>query len=248
MNLRKILIPLLFTALPGITAQAQQRSCEMAVSLLSPAEGTVIGAFAQYNVTVRITNNGLDNLVTGDTVYYNTPMMPVFNYLPYILQADIPAGQTADVTLTTPTNTNQNSVDEVVSYCVRVISNPQGNGSFIDPNQDETSNNNTDCNQVTLKATPTGIQDAVHQKEKLELYPNPANARLHLKFETDKTTEVTAVIRDIAGREIALQYFGKVKPGASATLSLEVGSLVPGIYLVELRSEGRKATGKFVKE
>ncbi len=103
MNAKKFILPLLFTAFSAAGAYAQ-RSCNMVVSLISPAEGAVIPAFGQFNVTVNILNNGPADLLEADTVWYNTPLMFEFNRTPFILTEGIAAGQARTVTLTTITN------------------------------------------------------------------------------------------------------------------------------------------------
>src|SRR5690606_169971 len=67
------------------TTQAQQRQCNLSIELVSPAEGAVITSMAEFDVIVNLSNNGPDSLLAGDTLYYHSPLMFVFDYSPIVL-------------------------------------------------------------------------------------------------------------------------------------------------------------------
>lgn len=245
MNFRKILSTgsLLFAGMAGL--QAQQRTCDMAVSLVSPAEGAVINAFATFNITVNIVNNGPAGLVVGDTVYYNTPSMFALATAPYVLQQAIPSGGNATVTLTTGVNINGNTEDQTSSYCVKVLSNPENTGGFID-----TINitNNTNCHNVTFKASgPTGVEELSKAKRNLKLYPNPADKGITLALGQNSGNKGVVITRDIAGRELSRKAFDQ-HTAANGDLQMDISSLVPGLYFVEVGTEQGRFSGRFVKQ
>ncbi len=245
MNFRKLpylLVPIIFLS---TSIQAQQRECDMAITLTSPAEAQVIGAFLTFNVTVNITNNGPDDLMVGDTVYYNTPSMFAFDVEPFVLAQGIPSGSSASVTLTSVQNINENNQDETTDYCVKVLSHPNDIGSFIDTTGG--AMNNTDCNTITLKASNPSAIDELQQDRKLQIYPNPAAEKVTLKLTGDLKGEAFVTIRDVSGRIIAHKDLGKINSG-TADLQINVADLLPGIYLLELHNEGSKAIGKLVKQ
>lgn len=230
------------------TAQAQQRTCDMAITLVSPAEAAVIGAFAQFNISVNIRNLGPADLIAGDTVYYHTPSMLPFDAESYILTQAIPSGSDATVTLEVVTNTNDNQFDETADYCVKVFSNPQDNGNFIDTTNDM---NNFDCNSVTIKAAnSTAIDNVIDGKSSIRVYPNPAAAVLNLDPGTAVRDAGSISIRDISGRLLSVTRFDKATAvaGPLHPLQVDIAGLAPGLYLLELQSGSYKAAGKFVKQ
>lgn len=242
MNLRTILIPaFLFAAFTQVNAQ--QRTCDMQVTLLEPAPSAVINAFAQYNLRVNIVNNGPDTLFTGDTLYYNKPTQPLFTYNSYILSQPIHPNSNVTLTLETLNNINTNQQDETMDYYVYVVSNPLNNGAFIDTTNDA---NNYDVNaNVTFKpCEPTSIHDVEKSKNALKLYPNPAAAQI--SFESDASnTALAATINDISGREVLNTTFNQK---AKTEYSLDVSGLLPGMYIVQLYTDKGIATGKFIKK
>lgn len=244
MKTRKFILPLLFTAFSAIGAHAQQRSCNMAITLISPAEGAVIPAFAQFNVTVNIMNNGPSDLVQGDTVWYHTPLMFEFSRLPFVLPQGIAMGQAGTVTLTSITNVEGSGTDEQKSFCVEVESSPTNDGAYKDPDFTD----NRDCNMITQKATPTAIGDVnKNGKIKLNLSPNPATGLVKMSFTTDKQINARLSVKDLSGREVLTKDMGKVNQG-NAELAVDVASLVPGLYLLEIQGDGKRAVGKLVKQ
>ena len=240
MNLRMLLFPAIMLASLG-GAEAQQRKCDMAIDLIEPAPGAVINAYAQYNLRVNIKNNGPDTLFVGDTLYYNKPTQPLFTYNPYILAQPINPGDNITVTLETLHNVNSDETDQVMDYYVFVESNLNDNGRFIDTTNDD---NNYDVNaNVTFRAgNPTGIGDLDGSKTSLTLYPNPATHDITLK-PADADRIRFARITDISGREVTRQEF--TTAGAQA---MDISSLSPGMYLVQLETEKGKLTGKFIKK
>lgn len=243
MKIRNFILPLLFTGFTAIGAHAQ-RSCNMAVTLISPAEGAVIPAFAQFNVTVNIVNNGPADLIQGDTVWYHTPLMFEFSRTPFVLTQGIAMGQARTVTLTTITNVEGSSSDEQKSFCVEVESSPTNDGAYKDPDFTD----NRDCNMITQKATPTAIGDVnKNGKIKLNLSPNPSTGLVKMSFTTDKQINARLSVKDLSGREVLAKDMGKVNQG-NAELSVDVASLVPGLYILELQGDGKRAIGKLVKQ
>jgi hypothetical protein len=242
MNLRKILIPaFLFAAFTQVNAQ--QRTCDMQVTLLEPAPSAVINAFAQYNLRVNIVNNGPDTLFTGDTLYYNKPTQPLFTYNPYILTQPIVPNGSVNLTLETLNNVNTNQQDETMDYYVYVVSKPLNNGAFIDTTNDA---NNYDANaNVTFKAgQPTAINDLEKSKNTLRLFPNPAGSQISFNIDASNTA-LAAIISDISGRKVMSSTFNQK---TKTEHQLDVSGLLPGMYIVQLQTDKGMAIGKFIKK
>ncbi len=244
MDIKKLILPLVCSVCSVAGTFAQQRSCNMAVTLISPSEGAVIAAFSQFDVTVNIKNNGTADLVAGDTLWYNTPLMFDFNRQPFVLTEGIASGQARTIKLTTITNVDGSSTDQEQNFCVRVESNPTGNGVYIDPDLTD----NRDCNTIIQKATPTAIDDVdKHGRIKLQLSPNPAIVQVKMTFSTERATTLNLSIKDMTGREVMRRDMGKVNQG-TAELHTDVSGLAPGIYMLELQGAGQSAMGKLVKQ
>jgi hypothetical protein len=240
MNIRRILTTaLLLGSFAGVNAQ--QRTCDMAINLVEPAPSAVINAFAQYHLRVNIANNGPDTLLAGDTLYYNKPSQPLFDYDLYILQAPINPGNNVTLTLETLTNINSEQTDQVADYYVFVVSNPANNGRFIDTTNDA---NNYDVNaNVTFKAgNPTGVAETEKDKVGMQLYPNPANSELAIKLDASNKAS-SAKISDIAGREVMNTTFA-----TKGDQRLNVSTLLPGLYFIQVETEQGRATTRFVKK
>lgn len=242
MNIRQILFALCLLVATG--AYAQQRKCDMQITLLEPASSSVINALAQYNITVNILNNGPDTLFAGDTLYYNQPSQPLFNYNPFVLTQTLAAGRNATVTLESPHNTNDNEQDETMDYYIFVMSNPAHNGAFID-----TANtvNNYDVNtNVTFRAAnPTDIKDIQNSRIALQVYPNPAASMIRFNLDAGNTASSVS-ISDISGREVLNHTF--IKKAGGQDPDLNIGSLTSGMYLVRIQTEQGRATAKLIKE
>jgi hypothetical protein len=70
----------------------------------------------------------------------------------------------------------------------------------------------------------------------LRLYPNPTNGGVHISYSLPGNTSTAyMVVRDVQGRMV--QQF-QVR-GAQGQHTWDVQGLAPGVYMVELRREGR---------
>ena len=240
MNLRILLIPAMVLTFFS-SLNAQQRTCDMQVTLLEPAASTVINAFAAYNIRVNIVNNGPDTLFAGDTLYYNKPTQPLFNYSPYILTQPIHPNDNVTLTLETLNNINSNLHDETMDYYIYVVSNPSNTGAFIDTTHDD---NNYDVNtNVTFKAgQPTDIEDVELNNTSLNIYPVPAGSGINLTWDASGIAE-SVMVTDISGRKVLEDRFNQKKGKAY----LDISSLSPGWYIVQLQTDKGIARGKFIK-
>lgn len=67
--------------------------------------------------------------------------------------------------------------------------------------------------------------------------PNPATDRATARLTVDRAQHVRAELFDALGRRVAVAYDGPVAAGVSIPISMEVGSLPPGIYVVRVHGE-----------
>ena len=81
--------------------------------------------------------------------------------------------------------------------------------------------------------------------EGLQVYPNPAITDLNAAFSARAAGEYEIRISDLTGKTI-LNVQQQAATGVNAA-RLDVGQLVPGLYLIELRTPGSVVTRKFIK-
>lgn len=69
-----------------------------------------------------------------------------------------------------------------------------------------------------------------------QLYPNPTRDQVTIDYQLDGLHAQTFVhLRDLAGRELGLRSM----PGEHGRLVLDVGHLAPGLYVLDVRCDGR---------
>jgi len=79
----------------------------------------------------------------------------------------------------------------------------------------------------------------------MELFPNPAKDYLLVRLNRPLATQQVCQVYDITGKEIMVDWL----QGEGNTLLLETMSLLPGVYIIEIRAkEGEKVSQKFIKQ
>ncbi len=81
----------------------------------------------------------------------------------------------------------------------------------------------------------TSVTEISHQPLSLQVYPNPANDILHLKFNLQDAADASITIADIAGRTIAAINGKDIVTGTN-DIAFPVGSLPSGLYIVRVQS------------
>ncbi len=93
----------------------------------------------------------------------------------------------------------------------------------------------------------TGINEPGSMLSRVSLIPNPAVETTELRFELKQAAKVEVLLRNIIGETIATTYQGILNTGVQ-TKTIRLESLSAGIYLVEIRVNGKAAaTKKLVK-
>jgi hypothetical protein len=83
----------------------------------------------------------------------------------------------------------------------------------------------------------TGINELLGAN--LQVYPNPFSSQLNLML--DGATPSTINITDLTGREVASEVTG------SGKVTLDLGNLASGFYLVKVKAQGQTSTIKVMK-
>ncbi len=81
--------------------------------------------------------------------------------------------------------------------------------------------------------------------EVLRIYPNPATDLAKIVISLKEDADVQMRLLNVAGKEIAKSDYGMI---SSSTLDLNVSSLQPGIYFIELTVNGEKVAKRLVVE
>ncbi len=246
MSKATLLIPALAAFMTlGARTQAQQRSVNMEVVLVSPASDGVFEGGEQVSLKVDLKNNGPDALIYGDSLFIYLPDGKV--HLVSLEQA-LGEGQTmtivdAGMTFAAPDATITTDI------CVYLYDNPSvqitmGGSpisvSYLDPD----SVNNLDCNEITVKAGVPSTLNDVTTIQPLQLYPNPASDHVRIPISGQKVVEAQVWVRDLTGRALLSRNYGRVDPELTPLLELEVTTLSPGMYWVETEAGLLKSVGR----
>lgn len=247
-NFTKQLILSGLTMLSATYAIAQTpKSCDLQLTLTSPAANAVFEFGETVNIGVTIKNNGPAAIATTDTIYLN----PVGTTQAFpITGVDIAVGGTTTSDYTLP-NANETGTDQTFDLCMAIVplASVTLNGVPVAITyEDANTANDQDCRSITLKTKPVSIFDAKTAKETLSLFPNPATSQVSFKIALDKTETVSAIVRDIAGREVMTKNFGQFQSGNTAALELNIANLNSGIYVVEVLAGDKKFIGKVTKK
>lgn len=218
---------------------SQQRHCDLKVTLLSPSNNQEIAPYFTFDVSVRIKNLGPDSILAGDSLYYNLPIFLLTEYHAFPFSQNIAPGDSTAITLQSIMNMNENSQDEKVNFCVRIKSQPDSQGSYIDT----VAYNNYSCDSIELDAT-TSIKNQVVAADLFSIFPNPVENNLHLQWSnTSVTATKKCIVKDLTGRTLLV-----VSPKAGEQQSsLAVSQLVPGMYFLDVWVNNRHAVQKFIK-
>lgn len=231
----------------AFSASAQQRQVDLEVSITSPAANAVIQYNEQVNFTIAIKNNGPEDMISGDTIFYQTNLEQGVKM--GTLQANVPAGQTIGLPLQF-TNTNTTGTDQVANLCVVIfepnsqLQDNNNNPVYVGYLDTDTSNNESCVNNVTLKSGATSLNDVEIASNGLVVYPNPATAKVGFRYTAVANEEVVAVVSDILGREVIRKNLGAAIKGAEATYELDITSLNAGNYILSVTNGSVQTIGR----
>ncbi|MEO0216506.1 MAG: T9SS type A sorting domain-containing protein [candidate division WOR-3 bacterium] len=93
---------------------------------------------------------------------------------------------------------------------------------------------------------PQGGESPIPQSFYLkEIYPNPTNGELRIRFNTQYPQKVGIRLYDATGRLIAVIFDGEVQPGLNEVSYLP-GDIANGIYFVQIITDGYLKTEKII--
>jgi hypothetical protein len=98
---------------------------------------------------------------------------------------------------------------------------------------------------VHLVQNTTGVVESQNSSQ-LQVFPNPFTSILTISMDMNKAVAATCTVRALTGQELLTRTI--VPAGGSTTITLDLESLVPGIYLLEMQVDGKRIVRKVVKE
>ena len=85
------------------------------------------------------------------------------------------------------------------------------------------------------------------QSQKINVYPNPAVGNtINMDYVAQNASSVEVSVYDLTGRKVMSHSYGQSFKGQEG-FNLDISSLNNGMYILEMRQEGIKATTQFVK-
>lgn len=246
---------LLLTALLLLASISElwgQRYADLSFSILSPANGTIIDNGDSRVLQMQLTNNGPDTFKTTDTMYIfgNLQCLPANAVLRGAVSQSMPPGISAAMqfsgALGTVVNNRMEAADTTMELCISLITGNLMSIPVVTEVLDTIAANNKACVTLTFKGKPTGIADRNGARQSsLKLYPNPARNKVTFDVSLKTDQGIKAIIRDMTGRTIRTNDYGKMKAGPTA-LVLDVSRLPTGMYSMEVQTGEQVQMGKLV--
>lgn len=117
-----------------------------------------------------------------------------------------------------------------------------------DPVQGGGAHNGNNRTAVKVKWNPnaTGIGEMLVKKDKVNIsvYPNPASDQIHFTFNFPKNSHATAVVRDITGKMVLSNNYGRTMAGKQE-FSMNTARLSKGVYILQFDTDDQVAVAKF---
>lgn len=220
---------------PSLFAQI---SYDLEIELASPAAGSTVEGTAAYTFNFNLTNNGPDDIPSGDTLWFSYAIETTVYSLAgvqngasgIILPAAFPSGFTltpamlGDVVVDLDHLTGDSSVCIIIWGVNGAIDLPE------DPN-DTDNTNNISCFTATPPTSSVG-----EMALELSVYPNPANDVLNFKGSEEVASSVV------------LSMDGKVVANGTGS-SVNVSNLNTGMYIYEVTTvNGTVSRDTFMKK
>jgi Zn-dependent metalloprotease len=86
--------------------------------------------------------------------------------------------------------------------------------------------------------------DEFNTVNSLKVFPNPAREKIYVKLNNVSTSQVEISVFSIEGKQIMDSY----QEFSESTSELDIESLKPGLYLIEIKSNGQQFSGKFIRQ
>ena len=114
------------------------------------------------------------------------------------------------------------------------VNSPSSNGFVSNFDADVSKREVLNAFEIKLNNLVTSVDEIKKDKESLTVYPNPTADRSTIEFNLSSAKNVNLVLRDITGKEILVEDFGKLSAG-SQKIVLNAAPLTNGIYFVSIQ-------------
>jgi serine protease AprX len=171
----------------------------------------------------------------------------------YIIERKLPGEQNYTTIQTIPAKGGSFS-NQSYQYDHLIANSPAGNVLFRIIQVIDTSNNGyrgyaIDSSMVTVSGncTTTNIVDPASFSTRIQLFPNPAERMLQLRFTEQSSARFIIILYNSLGQMFTSELYNK--PVGVATRTISIGHLPKGNYVLVLHANGQRyATKEFVKQ
>jgi hypothetical protein len=84
--------------------------------------------------------------------------------------------------------------------------------------------------------------------DNINIYPNPFNSEISIRFQIQNLKQVTLTIKNVLGQTLLRHVGGTPSPSGRAGVGLDLSFLSKGIYLLDILIDGERTVKKIVKE
>lgn len=205
--------------------------------------GGINGTHPRYYWLFFFKNLGPDVLKTTDTFLLKTAYNLVISLT---LPIDVQVGDSLNWMDTLLANTviNPNSsFTKSGNYRLRWCDSVWLKSSPADPAFDTNLANNFVCDTPHATIWVTSVND-LDNSNSMSVYPNPARNNITIKYKYNNS-DAAIIIRSVTGQIMYRKNLGRNLVGEQ-THNIDISTLSPGIYMIELDIDRRKTTSKLV--
>lgn len=218
---------------PSIALFGQSiKSCDLAVSVISPEQGYIYEFGDTLDINLTIKNNGPQNITNNDTIWVEVFSTQTFRFY------NIPAGDSIYID-DIGVMFNDDTADITSTFCVRLLNDSM---TYYDSN----SINDESCVSFTLKGSGStnSILQVKKSTEQLNIFPNPTNDVVYIsKMPIMGLEPRELIIRDIWGKVVRTSKVLSTQEIVKLELD-EINS--KGVYLIEVKVGDQVSIGKLL--
>lgn len=215
-----------------------QKHCDLAIHILTPADGEEIPYGDTVDLNYSIVNLGPDTLDITDTIFIANSLIPFFS----VIWPDSTIIPGDSLTATIISAWNDESEDAVVDICIYL--DHEWNTTFTDSAQ----SNDTSCVYFIMEGSgdnPSNIAATGNPSPaQLNIYPNPASAAVFITIPANVPGKPEIAVYDLSGRLI-MQRAGILQRSGNE-IKVDVSMLPKGMYLLKLQTPGTAQYGKLL--
>ncbi|MDR3680199.1 MAG: T9SS type A sorting domain-containing protein [Flavipsychrobacter sp.] len=125
-------------------------------------------------------------------------------------------------------------------FCDSVWATHQNGAVITDP----VPSNNDFCTTNYIKVFKTGVEQLTNNVPNgLSIYPNPATSNINFNYDFTGASKATLMITDVVGRTVYQEELTDL--GNKKTVTVNINSYTPGVYLAILVVDDTRVVGKF---